>query len=196
MRTRTSIFLFASLFIVPLASFGVVACDQPKTDAPPAASASAAPPAAASASTAPSAAPAESAAATPSATASAPAASASAATAVASSAPAAASGAASGTAKTPTFPACTPPNCPLQAWMKTNTAPAMAANDLPALAGAFDKIVKLAPPGYTNWASIAKDGSAAAGAGKIDAAKAACKSCHDQYKAKYKAEMRGRPIPS
>jgi len=80
--------------------------------------------------------------------------------------------------------------------MKTNTAPAMAAADLPALAGAFDKIAKFAPAGYTNWASIAKDGAAAANGGKIDGVKAACKSCHDQYKTKYKTEMRGRPIAS
>ena len=28
----------------------------------------------------------------------------------------------------------------------------------------------------------------------IDGAKASCKSCHDQYKAKYKAEVRDRPF--
>ena len=31
-------------------------------------------------------------------------------------------------------------------------------------------------------------------AGDIDGAKASCKSCHDQYKAKYKAEVRDRPF--
>jgi hypothetical protein len=79
--------------------------------------------------------------------------------------------------------------------MKANTSNAVVNDDLPALATALDKIVKLAPPGYTNWASIAKDGAAAARSGDLDAAKASCTSCHNQYRAKYKAELRMRPIP-
>jgi hypothetical protein len=70
----------------------------------------------------------------------------------------------------------------------------MTANDLPALGAALDKIVTFAPPGYPNWASIAKDGAAAAKSGDMTAAKAACRSCHEQYKGKYKAEIRGRKI--
>ena len=87
------------------------------------------------------------------------------------------------------------PDCPLQAWMKANTGPAMSAADMPALATALTKIVAFAPPGYTNWASISKDGAKAAQAGSIDAVKASCRSCHDQYKTKYKTEMRARPVP-
>ena len=86
------------------------------------------------------------------------------------------------------------PDCPLQAWMKTNTNPAIASNDLPALATALDKTVSFAPAGYGNWASIAKDGAKAAKAGDMTAAKASCRTCHDQYKAKYKADLRGRKI--
>lgn len=86
------------------------------------------------------------------------------------------------------------PDCPLQAWMKANTNPPIAANDLPALAIALDKTVTFAPPGYGNWASIAKDGAKAARAGDMTAAKASCRTCHDQYKQKYKSEMRGRKI--
>jgi hypothetical protein len=86
------------------------------------------------------------------------------------------------------------PDCPLQAWMKTNTNPAIASNDLPALAIALEKTVSFAPPGYTNWASIAKDGAKAAKAGDMTAAKASCRTCHDQYKTKYKADLRGRKI--
>jgi hypothetical protein len=66
---------------------------------------------------------------------------------------------------------------------------------MPALAIAFEKITKMAPAGYTNWVSISKDGAAAAKASNVDASKAACRSCHDQYKAKYKAEMRARTLP-
>jgi hypothetical protein len=86
------------------------------------------------------------------------------------------------------------PDCPLQAWMKANANPPMLANDLPGLATALDKIAGLAPAGYTNWASIAKDGAKAARAGDMTATKASCRTCHDQYKDKYKKEMRARKI--
>ncbi|HSO32644.1 MAG TPA: hypothetical protein VLT33_09010, partial [Labilithrix sp.] len=86
------------------------------------------------------------------------------------------------------------PDCPLQAWMKANTNPAIAAADFPALATALEKTVTFAPAGYGNWASIAKDGAKAAKAGDMTATKASCRTCHDQYKAKYKADLRGRKI--
>jgi hypothetical protein len=79
--------------------------------------------------------------------------------------------------------------------MKDNTAAASTAGDLPALATALDKIATMAPAGYANWASIAKDGAAAARSGNLDAAKASCTGCHNQYRAKYKAELRMRAIP-
>jgi len=86
------------------------------------------------------------------------------------------------------------PDCPLQAWMKLNANPPVMKSDLPALASALDKIAELAPPGYTNWASISKDGARAARAGDLTAAKASCRTCHDQYKQKYKTEIRARKI--
>lgn len=88
------------------------------------------------------------------------------------------------------------PDCPLQAWMKANTNPAIASNDLPALATALDKTAGFAPAGYGNWASIAKDGAKAAKAGDMTAAKASCRTCHDQYKDKYKKDtaLRARKI--
>jgi hypothetical protein len=86
------------------------------------------------------------------------------------------------------------PDCPLQGWMKANTNPPVAAPDFPGLATALDKIVTFAPAGYTNWASIAKDGAKAARAQDMTAAKASCRTCHDQYKDKYKKEMRTRKI--
>jgi hypothetical protein len=78
--------------------------------------------------------------------------------------------------------------------MKKNVNPSMVAGDLPGLAEAFDKITKIAPPGYPNWVSISKDGAAAARAQDLPAAKRACASCHEQYKARYKTEMRTRPV--
>jgi hypothetical protein len=76
--------------------------------------------------------------------------------------------------------------------MKANMAPAVAAEDVPALAKGLDYIAAHAPAGMPNWSSIAKAGAAKAAAGDVAAAKATCKTCHDQYKAKYKAEMRDR----
>jgi hypothetical protein len=78
--------------------------------------------------------------------------------------------------------------------MKANTAPAMSAQDFGALATALDRIATFAPPGYPNWPSISKDGAAAARAQNLDAVKASCRGCHNQYKDKYKKELRSRPI--
>lgn len=86
------------------------------------------------------------------------------------------------------------PDCPLQAWMKAHANPPVMTNDLPGLAAALDKTASFAPPGYDHWASISKDGAAAARSGDLAAAKAACRSCHDQYKQKYKTELRARKI--
>lgn len=80
------------------------------------------------------------------------------------------------------------PDCPLQGWMKANMNPAVAAQDFPALATALDKAATFAPAGYTNWASIAKDGAKAARAQDLTAAKASCRTCHDQYKDKFKKD--------
>jgi hypothetical protein len=84
------------------------------------------------------------------------------------------------------------PPCPTQKWMKANMAPAAASGDGAALAKALEYVAGKAPAGFTNWASISKDGAAKAKAGDIDGAKKSCKTCHDQYKAKYKAEIRDR----
>lgn len=86
------------------------------------------------------------------------------------------------------------PDCPLQGWMKTNANPPMAAADTPALGEVFDAMVKFAPPGYSSWASISRDGAKAARLGKLDGAKAACRSCHEQYKAKYRLAFRDRKL--
>ena len=70
----------------------------------------------------------------------------------------------------------------------------IAANDLPALAAALEKTASFAPAGYTNWVAVSKDGAKAARGGDMTAAKASCRTCHDQYKDKYKKEMRARKI--
>ena len=89
---------------------------------------------------------------------------------------------------------------PLQVWMKQNMTPRMNAKDWQGMAESLERAATLAPPnyattGYVNWVSIAKDGANAARAADLEAVKAACRGCHEQYKKKYRAEMRSRPIP-
>jgi len=84
------------------------------------------------------------------------------------------------------------PDCPTQAWMKANMNPSVAASDFTALATALDKVVSMAPAGYPNWASIAKDGAKAARAQDMTATKASCRTCHEQYKEKFKKDATAR----
>ena len=78
--------------------------------------------------------------------------------------------------------------------MKANTEGPLGSHDFAALDGALQKIVTFAPHGYTNWASIARDGADGARAQDADAVKASCRSCHGQYRDRYKREMRDRPL--
>jgi hypothetical protein len=87
------------------------------------------------------------------------------------------------------------PDCPLQGWMKANMSAAMSAKDFAALESALTKTAARSPgSAYPNWVSISKDGAEAARIQNMDAVKASCRGCHDQYKAKYKAEIRTRPV--
>lgn len=91
------------------------------------------------------------------------------------------------------------PDCPLQAWMKKNMTPPLLAKDWQGMADALERAATIAPPdyaktGYVNWVSICHDGANAARAAEYEAVKAACRGCHEQYKNKYRSEMRARPI--
>jgi cytochrome c556 len=79
--------------------------------------------------------------------------------------------------------------------MKANASPAMTSQNYDALADMLDQTVAFAPAGYAHWASIARDGADAARVQNLDAVKASCRSCHNQYRGRYKAEMRARPLP-
>ena len=50
------------------------------------------------------------------------------------------------------------------------------------------KTLKPNDPDYAGWDAIADDGKAAAEKGDMAAAKATCKSCHSQYREKFKAK--------
>jgi hypothetical protein len=86
------------------------------------------------------------------------------------------------------------PDCPLQAWMKANMNPPSLSGDTAALGAALEKAAGFGPASFTNWKSIANDGAKAAKGGDLAAAKASCRSCHDQYKKKYQAEFRTKKI--
>jgi hypothetical protein len=82
------------------------------------------------------------------------------------------------------------PGCPLKTWMKRNSAPALLSEDFAALADAFERIGSMNPPGYaTRWRQIAEEGGAAARAGRLDSVKAACRSCHDELRPRYREDV-------
>ncbi len=80
--------------------------------------------------------------------------------------------------------------------MKVNAGPPSKTGDIELLAGAFDGIAALAPhaTAYPNWASIAKDGASVARRGRVDAARVACVSCHEQYRTRFRQQLRTMPL--
>lgn len=80
--------------------------------------------------------------------------------------------------------------------MKVNAGPPSKTGDIDLLAEAFERIAALAPhaSAYPNWASIAKDGANVARRGRVDAARVACVSCHEQYRVRYRQQLRETPL--
>lgn len=85
---------------------------------------------------------------------------------------------------------------PLYIWMKGNAFTALNAKDLAQLARAFRRITAFAPTEYPKWAKIAEEGLRAAEAGDIEGARRTCKSCHDLYRANYRAQFSSRALPA
>lgn len=83
--------------------------------------------------------------------------------------------------------------CPMQGWMKKVMAPASMDGDREALANALTYAAEHAPPGYPDWATLARTGASRARAGDLEGAQASCQPCHDAYKERYKATMRDAP---
>lgn len=84
--------------------------------------------------------------------------------------------------------------CPMLRFMKDEIAPAFAAKKSAPVIAALETLAATAPASYPSWASISKDGAAAAKAGEWSAVKASCRGCHAQYKDKYVAEHRAEPL--
>ena len=88
------------------------------------------------------------------------------------------------------------PPCPLQQWMRVNMAAPMAKGKNEELAEAFDALVAMnpRPKEWHNWNKFAKDGAAAARAGKEHTAESACGHCHRVYRREYNARYRERGV--
>jgi hypothetical protein len=86
------------------------------------------------------------------------------------------------------------PDCPLQAWMKANMGRQAMDGNLEAIERGFRILAGTPLSGYPDWASLAQTGAAAAQHGDLDAAKAACKRCHEAYRDRYRAERRSAPL--
>jgi hypothetical protein len=84
---------------------------------------------------------------------------------------------------------------PLRAWMKREMGPAFGARKLPETAALLEQVATHKVKGLSNWASIARDGAAAARAGNYEAVKASCRTCHEQFKAKYIETSRALAFP-
>jgi cytochrome c5 len=82
------------------------------------------------------------------------------------------------------------PDCPLQGWMKSTVQAYMTAGDAARLAKALDELGRHPPAGYANWSEAALAAAAAARAGDVAAVRAQCQACHEQHRAKFRAEMR------
>ena len=92
------------------------------------------------------------------------------------------------------------PSCPLQGWMEHNVGDPFDKKDLAKVGASLEKVASMSPDpkwneGPTGWSKIAKDGAAAAKAGKEAETGAACKACHKAWRAKYKKEHRMNPVP-
>jgi hypothetical protein len=86
-------------------------------------------------------------------------------------------------------------DCPLQGWMKANMTPAVTTGDFVRLERGFRRIAELAPEGYPSWRTAALAGADAASHGDAEGARRACKTCHDDSRARYRRELRTRALP-
>jgi hypothetical protein len=82
----------------------------------------------------------------------------------------------------------------MRVWMKEAFAAPLDAHDSRSLVTALERAAAMAPPGYTNWASIARDGADAARVDDLDAVEASCRGCHVQYRDLYAKELRDKKI--
>jgi len=86
-------------------------------------------------------------------------------------------------------------NCPLQRWMRGYLSIATSTDDARLLATALDRVALFSPDPTWSWESIARGGAAAARHGDLAGAKKTCATCHELYKAKWRAGYRTKTVP-
>jgi hypothetical protein len=87
------------------------------------------------------------------------------------------------------------PDCPLQGWMDQRINTAFTTRNARELAAAFRFLSRIAPAGYADWAGWAEGGAAAATKSDFSLVKRACAGCHNDYRERYRSEMRSRVLP-
>ncbi len=78
--------------------------------------------------------------------------------------------------------------------MKGTLQAYLISGDGPRLAGALDELALRAPKGYSSWESTARVGARAARIGDLALAKAQCKACHEEHRARFREEMRSERL--
>lgn len=85
--------------------------------------------------------------------------------------------------------------CPLQKWMRANVATAVAADDTAKLAASLAKVATMAPdPSWTSWREMSEAAAEAAKRGDMKEARKSCRQCHGEYRDKWRASYRARPV--
>jgi cytochrome c553 len=79
--------------------------------------------------------------------------------------------------------------------MRANVGAPLATGDIDAVGRALSHVAGSSPDStWATWAQFANQGATAASAKDNTGVKASCKSCHDAFKDKYKAQYRTRPF--
>jgi hypothetical protein len=86
------------------------------------------------------------------------------------------------------------PDCPLQHWMKSTLQPYQRENNYGRLERAFEDLAQHAPPDYARWTDLASHGAEAARNKDSAGVRAACKTCHDQHRSRYRRERRAEQL--
>jgi hypothetical protein len=87
-------------------------------------------------------------------------------------------------------------DCPLQHWMDQRMNTAFTTRNVRDLVSAFRFLSKIAPARYQDWVGWAAGGAAAAARSDFQVVKRACTGCHNDYRERYRLELRGRALPA
>ena len=80
--------------------------------------------------------------------------------------------------------------------MLSNLASAFEADQLDRLVSPLRALAEAAPEGYSRWAELARQGAAAAAKHDREGVRAACGTCHETHRRRFRDERRTRPLPA